>query len=168
VVTDTSGRNTLEATPSLGPKSQRRGRPKKKIQEGEGDHPKAEPKVCPACEESVMPTDRSQLVETADKGGKRGKGRSKSSGSSIGNSTQQLEQAQIAIAELYQENTELRRQLAEKTQGVSPLQGHGGSIVWLQRQLREAQDTIVELHDTQRMAVTTEHKSPQSVKDKLR
>jgi hypothetical protein len=168
VVADTSGRNTLEVAPSPGPKSRRRGRPKKKIWEGEGDRPKAEPKVRPACEESVMPTDRSQLVETADKGGKRGKGRSKSSGSSVGNSAQQLEQAQIAIAELYQENRELRRQLVEKTQGISPPQGRGGSVVWLQRQLREAQDTIVELRDTQRMAVTMEHKSPQSVKDKLR
>jgi hypothetical protein len=67
----------------------------------------------------------------------------KALGPPVKSSIQQLEQAQLAIAELYQENRELWRQLAVKNQEVSVSQGHGGSTVWLQRQLREAQDTIV-------------------------
>jgi cell division septum initiation protein DivIVA len=59
------------------------------------------------------------------------------------------------IAELYQENRELRRRLAEKDQEIPSSQGHVGSTVWLQRRLREAQDTIVQLREAQR---TTEEK----------
>jgi hypothetical protein len=59
--------------------------------------------------------------------------------------SQQLKQAKLAIAELYQENMELRRQLATKTTEASAAQGHGGNVAWLKRQLREAQDTIVQL-----------------------
>jgi hypothetical protein len=167
VVADTSGRNKLETVPSPGPKPWRRGRPKKKTREGEGDRPKAELSARPTLEESVMPTNHSELVGTTGKGGRRRKGRVEESGASVENSAQQLEQAQFAIAELYQENRELRRQLAEKTQRIPP-QGRAGSTVWLQRQLREAQDMIVELREAQRMAVTMEHKTPQSVKDNLR
>jgi hypothetical protein len=32
-----------------------------------------------------------------------------------------------------------------------PSSGHVGSMVWLQRQLQEAQDTIVQLHEVQQM-----------------
>ena len=38
--------------------------------------------------------------------------------------SQQLNQAKLAIAELYQENMELRRQLATKTMEVPTTQGH--------------------------------------------
>ena len=48
------------------------------------------------------------------------------------------------------------------------LQGHVGRNIWLQRQLKEAQDTIVELHKAQQMVATMEHKTPQSMKDNLR
>lgn len=91
VVADTSGRNKLEIAPSSGPKPWRRGRPKKKTREGEGDHPKAELSACPTLEESVMPTDRSELVGTAGKGGRRRKGRAEEPGASVENSAQQLE-----------------------------------------------------------------------------
>jgi hypothetical protein len=63
--------------------------------------------------------------------------------------SQQLKQAQLAIAELYQENRELRQQLAAKTLEVSTSQGREGNMTWLKRQLREAQDTIIQLHETQ-------------------
>jgi hypothetical protein len=63
--------------------------------------------VHPTLEEPVMPTNRSKLVKTAGKGGRRRKGRAEELRSSIKNFTQQLEQAQIAIANLYQENREL-------------------------------------------------------------
>lgn len=168
VVVDTSGRNMLETAPSPGPKLWRRGRPKKKTWEGEGDRPKDELSGCPTLEESIILTDHLELVGTNDKGGRRRKGRAEAPGASIENFTQQIEQAQFSIVELYQENRELRHQLAEKTQRILPPQGRAGSTIWLQRQLQEPQDTIMELHEVQQMATTTEHKTPQSVKDNLR
>ena len=83
----------------------------------------------PTLKESVMPTDHSELVGTTGKGGRRRKGRAEETGASVENFSQQLEQAQFSIAELYQENRELRRQLAEKTQGISLSPGRRGSIV---------------------------------------
>jgi hypothetical protein len=66
--------------------------------------------------------------------------------------SQQLKQAKLAITELYQENMELRRQLATKTMEASAAQGHEGNVAWLKRQLREAQDTIVQLCEAQRLS----------------
>jgi hypothetical protein len=43
-----------------------------------------------------------------------------------------------------------------KNQEVSASQGRGGSTVWLQRKLREAQDTIVQLCEAQRMSAKEE------------
>jgi hypothetical protein len=131
VVTDTSGRNKLETVPSTGSKRQRRGRPKKKTWEGEGDRPKAKMSARPTLEESIMPTDHSELVGTIGKGGRRRNGRVEEPGSSIKNFTQQLEHAQFAIAELYHENKKLWCQLEAKTQRIPPPQGHAGSTVWL-------------------------------------
>jgi hypothetical protein len=51
--------------------------------------------------------------------------------------SQQLKQVKLAIVELYQENRELRQQLATKTIEVSAVQGHEGNVMWLKRQLRE-------------------------------
>jgi hypothetical protein len=39
-----------------------------------------------------------------------------------------------------------------KNQEISASLGRGGSTVWLRRQLRESQDTIVQLREAQRMA----------------
>jgi hypothetical protein len=47
--------------------------------------------------------------------------------------SQQLKQARLAIAELYQENRELRQQLATKTIEVSTVKGHEGNVTWLKR-----------------------------------
>jgi hypothetical protein len=79
------------------------------------------------------------------------KGKGKSTSLPVESPAQQLERAQLAIAELYQENRELQSQLAAKNREVSVSQGHEGSTVWLQRRLREAQDTIVQLREAQRM-----------------
>jgi hypothetical protein len=59
---------------------------------------------------------------------------------------------QLAIAKLYQENRELRQQLAAKTLEVSTSQGHEGNMTWLKRHLREAHDMISELYETQRVS----------------
>jgi hypothetical protein len=65
--------------------------------------------------------------------------------------SQQLKQAKLAIAKLYQENMELRWQLATNTMEASATQGREGNVAWLKRHLREAQDTIVQLHKEQRL-----------------
>jgi DNA repair ATPase RecN len=115
-----------------------------------------------------MPTNHSELVGTTGKGGRRRKGRVEDLGASVEKSAQQLEQAQISIAKIYQENRELQHQLAVKTQRIPSPQGRMRSIVWLQRQHREAQDTIMKLRKAHRMVVTMEHKTAPSTKDNLR
>jgi hypothetical protein len=42
--------------------------------------------------------------------------------------------------------------LAAKTLEVSASQGHEGNMTWLKRQLREVQDTIIQLRETQRLS----------------
>jgi hypothetical protein len=66
--------------------------------------------------------------------------------------SQQLKQAKLAIVELYQENRELKRQLATKTAEASTAQSHRGNVTWLKRQLKEAQNIIVQLQEVQRLA----------------
>jgi hypothetical protein len=77
---------------------------------------------------------------------------------------QQLKQAQHVIAQFYQENRELRRQLAEKIIETPTSQSQAGqlsptspttrenNINWLKKQLREAQDVIIELREEKRMS----------------
>jgi hypothetical protein len=93
--------------------------------------------------------------------------RTETLGSNVGSPNQQLEQAQLAIAELYQENRELRRQLVVKNQEVSTPQGCEGSTNWLKRQLREAQDTIVQLREVQRMMEEENIKTLQGAQSSL-
>ena len=59
----------------------------------------------------------------------------------VQNPSQQLKQAQLAVAEIYQENRELGQQLGEKTLEASTSQGCDRNVVWLKRHLREAQDS---------------------------
>jgi hypothetical protein len=66
--------------------------------------------------------------------------------------TQKLKKAKLAITELYQENRELRQQLATKIAEASTTQGHTGKMMWLKRQLWEAQDTILQLHKAQQLS----------------
>jgi hypothetical protein len=61
--------------------------------------------------------------------------------------SQKLKQEKQAIAELYQENRELRQQLATRTIEVSAAQGREGNVTWLKRQLRESQDMIFQLRE---------------------
>jgi hypothetical protein len=59
---------------------------------------------------------------------------------------------QLAIVELYQENRELRKKLAKRVVETSASQSREGNVNWLKRQLREAQDMIIQLHEEQRMS----------------
>jgi hypothetical protein len=80
------------------------------------------------------------------------------------NMKQQLKQAQQVIAQLYQENRELKRQLTERIIETPVLHSRAGqlpptsattrerNVNWLKKQLREAQDVIIELREEQRMS----------------
>jgi hypothetical protein len=102
-----------------------------------------------------------ETVETTSQGSWNRTRRTKTWGSNVRDPNQQLEQAQLAIAKLYQENRELRRQLVENNSEVPALQGREGNVTWLKRQLREAQDTIVRLHEAQRVSEEHNMKTPQ-------
>jgi hypothetical protein len=52
--------------------------------------------------------------------------------------SQQLKQAHLAIAQLYQENKELRKQLVERTVETSTSHSRERNATWLKRQLSEA------------------------------
>jgi hypothetical protein len=78
--------------------------------------------------------------------------------------SQQLKQEKMAIVELYQENRELRRQLATKTAEASAAQSHGGNVAWMKRQLREAQNVIVQLREVQRFGRRKAHRASQRMR----
>jgi hypothetical protein len=128
-----SERAMLGTVPSLELKPWRRGRPRKDMEKGEEDHLPAGLSARPPPEEPAMLTNWSEPVGTTGRGGGRRKGREKHRALPSKVPAQQLEQAQLAIAELYQENRELRRQLAAKDQETPSSQGRAGSTVWLQR-----------------------------------
>jgi hypothetical protein len=77
---------------------------------------------------------------------------------------QQLKQVQDVIAQCYQENRELRRQLAEKIIETPAPQSQAGqlsptsptaretNINWLKKQLIEVQDVIIELREEKRIS----------------
>jgi hypothetical protein len=56
-----------------------------------------------------------------------------SMGSNDQETSQQLKQAKLAIIELYQENKELRQQLAINITKASATQGCEGNVTWLKR-----------------------------------
>jgi 5-methylcytosine-specific restriction endonuclease McrBC regulatory subunit McrC len=58
----------------------------------------------------------------------------------------------LAIAELYQENMELRQQLVKKTIEASIAQGREGNVTWIKRKLKQVQDMIVHMGKTQRFS----------------
>jgi hypothetical protein len=147
---------TLEDMPPQQQIPQRRGRPRKNKEAGETQVP-SEPCARSVVEELLMHAIRLEPVEgTSQESGSRMR-RTDAMGTNVRESTQQLKQAQLAIVELYQENRELRRQLAAKTLEVSASQGREGNVTWLKRQLREAQDTIVQLREAQRTSKTHHH-----------
>jgi hypothetical protein len=77
---------------------------------------------------------------------------------------QRLNKAQHVIAQLYQENRELRRQLAERIPKKQASQSKAGwrsprsptegenNIKWLEKQLREAQNEIIKLKEESRIS----------------
>jgi hypothetical protein len=91
----------------------------------------------------MMLTYQLGLVGTASKGRGERKGREKELGSLVKSSIQQLEKAQLAIVELYQENRELWSQLAMKNQEVLVVKGSQRKHSLALEKLREARDTIV-------------------------
>jgi hypothetical protein len=83
--------------------------------------------------------------------------------SNVQEPNQNLEKEKIDIVELYQENRELRQKLAENTLEVLAQQGREGNVTWLKRQLREVQDTILQLREAQRVVEEQNMKTPQGV-----
>jgi hypothetical protein len=126
-----SERGMLGNVPSQERKPRRRGRPRKDTGKGEEDRLPTELSVRPAPEGSVMLTNWSEPVGTTGRGSRRQKEREKAPGSPVESPTQQLERAQLAIVELYQENRELWSQLAEKNREVSVSWDREGSTAWL-------------------------------------
>jgi hypothetical protein len=99
-----------------------------------------------------------------DKGIDEGQGKSGDENVNVQELSQQLKQVQHAISQLYQESRELRKQLAERTVETPTSQSRagqlpptsptmrGGNVNWLKKQLREAQDVIIELQEEQRVS----------------
>jgi hypothetical protein len=148
---DTSNRVMTGTVFSQESKPWGRGRPKKGTKKGKEDRLPTDLGVRSVIEEPMRFTHWSVPVGTTGRGGRRGKGGERASGSPDDSSSQQLEWDKLMIDELYQENRDLQCQLVVKDQEIPSSLGHVGSTVWLQRQLREAQDTIVQLHEVQRM-----------------
>jgi hypothetical protein len=139
---------------ALSPQQQipwRRGRPRKNKEAGEIQVPN-KPRAKSVVEELLMRAIRLEPAEGTSRGSGSRTRRTDVMGTNVREPSQQLKQAQLVVAELYQENRELRQQLAAKTLEMSASQGHEGNVTWLKRQLREAQDTIVQLHETQRLS----------------
>jgi len=104
----------IEDSSSHQPTSQKRGRPRltnktKEIQATSKPHTKSIGKRFP------MRTIRLEPVESASKGIYERHGNSIDENVNVHELSQQLKQAQYAIAGIYQENRELRRQMAERT-----------------------------------------------------
>jgi hypothetical protein len=108
-----------------------------------------EPCAKSVAEELLMRVIRLEPVEGTSRESWGRRRRTNTESVDVCESLQQLKQAQLAIAELYQQNRELRQQLAAKTLEVSASQGREGNATCLKRQLKEAQDTIIQLCETQ-------------------
>jgi hypothetical protein len=142
---------TLEATSPQQSIPRKRGRPRKNKETGEAQV-LSEPCAKSIAEELLMRAIRLEPVEGPSREACDRRRRTDTEGIDIREPSQQLKQAQLAIVELYQENRELRQQLAAKTLEASTSQGREGNMTWLKRQLREAQDTIIQLCEAQRMS----------------
>jgi hypothetical protein len=130
---------------------QRRGRPRKNKEAVEtklSDEPRAQS----ITEKLLMRVIRLEPLEGTSRESRSRTRRMDASGSNDQETTQQLKQAKLSIAKLYQENRKLRQQLATKITEASTTQGREGNATWLKRQLREAQDTIVQLREAQRLS----------------
>jgi hypothetical protein len=139
---------TVEALSPQQQIPQRRGRPRKNKEAGE-TRISDEPRTRPIVEQLLMRVVRLEPLEGTSRESGRRMRRMDVHGSNDQETSQQLKQAKLAIVELYQENRELRQQLATKITEASTTQGREGNMTWLKRQLREAQDTIVQLREAQ-------------------
>jgi hypothetical protein len=141
----------IEDSSSQQPTPWKRGRPRliKKPEETQAPN---EPHTQSAAEKLLMHVVRLEPVEGSSRGISERQRRSGTENMEVQESSQQLKQAQLAIAELYQENRELRKQLAERTVETTTSQSREGNANWLKRQLREAQDIIIQLREEQRMS----------------
>jgi hypothetical protein len=160
----TSEGHKLEATLPQQQIPWRRGRPRKNKEVGGESQVPIESCARSAAEEFLMHAIWLEPVETTSRGSGSQTRREEASGSNVRGPNPQLEQAQLTIAELYQENRELRWQLVAKNLEVSAPQGHEGNTTWLKRQLREAQDTIVQLREVQRVSEEQTMKTPQGAR----
>jgi hypothetical protein len=125
--------NILEALSPQQQIPQRRGRPKKNKEVGETRIPD-EPRRRSVAEKLLMRIVRLEPVEGTSRESGRRMRRMDVTGTNDQDPSQQLKQVKLAIVELYQENRELRQQLATKTIEVSAAQGHEGNVTWLKRQ----------------------------------
>jgi hypothetical protein len=141
---------TLEALSPQQQIPQRRGRPRKNKEAGETQVPN-KPRAKSVVEELLMHVIRLEPVEGTSRGSGRRTRRTDVMGTNVREPSQQLKQAQLAVAELYQENRELRQQLAAKTLEVSASQGRRKHDV-AQETTQRGTDTIIQLHETQRLS----------------
>jgi hypothetical protein len=148
----------IEDSSSHQPTPQKRGRPRLTNKTEEIQAP-SKPRTKSAAKRLLMRIVQLEPVEGARKGIDERWRKSGDENVNVQELSQQLKQAQHAIAELYQENRELRRQLAERTIEMPTSQSRAGNVNWLKKQLREAQDVIIQLREEQRVSEEriTEH-----------
>jgi hypothetical protein len=92
-----------------------------------------EPRARSVVEQLLMRAIQLEPVESTSRESGRRARRTNVVGTNVQEPSQQLKQAQLAIAKLYQENKELRQQLATKTIEVSAAKGRVGNVTWLKR-----------------------------------
>jgi hypothetical protein len=133
----------IEDSSSHQPTPRKRGRPRL-IKKPEEIQAPSEPRTQSVAERLLMRVVRLEPVEGSSMGiGERMRRSGDENMNVQESSVAKLKQAQLAIAELYQENKELRRQLAERTIEMPTSQSRAGNVNWLKRQLREAQYVII-------------------------
>jgi hypothetical protein len=151
-------RETARAPSSQQQLPRRRGRPRKNEEIMKAKIPEG-PRIGLAAGELLRRVIQLEPAGKSSRNAGSEQGKRMSMGENEEAPSQQLKQAKLAIAELYQENRELRRQLATKTAEASAAQSHGGNMAWLKRNLREVHNVIVQLREVKRLAEErhTEH-----------
>jgi len=128
----TSEGQMLETTPLRQKILRRRGRPRKNKEARENQN-QIESCTGLAVEELLIRSIDLEPIKNTSRGRGSRMRSMDASRSNVRDPTQQMEQAQISIVEIYLENRELRWKLAAKTLEVSTSQGCEGNITWLKR-----------------------------------
>jgi hypothetical protein len=136
----------IEESSSQQPTPWKIGRPKL-IKKPEETQAPSEPCAQSTVEKLLVRVVRLEPVEGSSRGISERQRRSDTESMEVQESSQQLKKAQLVIVELYQENRDLRKQLAKKTVEVTTSQSRAGNANWIKRQLREAQDEIIKLRE---------------------